>query len=462
MKHKIIYLLFGALSVAFSIKAQQPSACATPTPEKLLRFDKQTDRESLGAGPYYVQIFVHILRNSDGTNAAMSDANLKTNLQVMANFFQPHNICFVFLGRDFIDNTTWNLAYNSNMIGDMKKVNPHPEAIDIYVHAGLIDGKWGGDAYNIPSGKYSVSATTGFNFSHEMGHCLGLYHTFETSEGCECPNGSNCDSAGDLICDTPADFSGSQNFTDGFCNFIGTQAVPCGPFSTIKYPFDPPVNNIMSYFTGCYTQFTPKQGNRMRNCIDDTGFLRDCLVPFNRTVSGETIADDFYASAQNGLLIGNVGGGGNVYIGSGGHGMLYAGSVVTLTAGTYISPGAADTVVVKIKDLCTGTAIQDESGEDRSNTSVDAGEKPGDALEVSPNPFSGSTALTYRLAETSHVAVRVFNAVGRLVVTLVPGTTQEAGEYRYEFNGEILPTGIYLLHFEQNDRHITKRLVLTR
>ena len=41
--------------------------------------------------------------------------------------------------------------------------------------------------------------------SHELGHYFDLYHTHETSFGTECPSGSNCQSAGDMVCDTPAD-----------------------------------------------------------------------------------------------------------------------------------------------------------------------------------------------------------------------------------------------------------------
>lgn len=46
--------------------------------------------------------------------------------------------------------------------------------------------------------------------SHEIGHCLDLLHTHQGTQpgsaGCaENINGSNCNTCGDEICDTPAD-----------------------------------------------------------------------------------------------------------------------------------------------------------------------------------------------------------------------------------------------------------------
>ena len=45
--------------------------------------------------------------------------------------------------------------------------------------------------------------------AHEMGHYLGLYHTFE---GLNCANG-NCKTDGDRICDTPPDASVRTSFS---------------------------------------------------------------------------------------------------------------------------------------------------------------------------------------------------------------------------------------------------------
>ena len=48
----------------------------------------------------------------------------------------------------------------------------------------------------------SASSST---LTHELGHFFGLYNTYETQFGDELVNGDNCATAGDLVCDTPAD-----------------------------------------------------------------------------------------------------------------------------------------------------------------------------------------------------------------------------------------------------------------
>ena len=67
-------------------------------------------------------------------------------------------------------------------------------------------------------------------FSHEVGHYFHLYHTHQSSFGDECVDGSNCLSAGDLLCDTPADpnVSGLVNYST--CEYEGTLLDPGSGF----------------------------------------------------------------------------------------------------------------------------------------------------------------------------------------------------------------------------------------
>ncbi len=100
---------------------------------------------------------------------------------------------------------------------------------------------------------------------HEIGHCLFLYHTHQ---GGELVNGSNCNSAGDLICDTPADPSLFQRVEARGCNYNAQLEDAQGQ------RYMPPVLNIMSYAPpACKVEFTPGQFARMRWAIQN--FRRD-------------------------------------------------------------------------------------------------------------------------------------------------------------------------------------------
>lgn len=95
-------------------------------------------------------------------------------------------------------------------------------------------------------------------FMHEIGHYFGLYHTWEVDEnGRELNDGSNCSTAGDLICDTDAD-----PYPTGS---VGSNCTYTGPVdNTTDLYFTPPVCNIMTYWTSpCDQSFTVGQYNRM-------------------------------------------------------------------------------------------------------------------------------------------------------------------------------------------------------
>lgn len=88
---------------------------------------------------------------------------------------------------------------------------------------------------------------------HELGHFFGLYHTFETDFGVENIDQSNCETAGDFICDTEADPNGD---IDDNCNYLS-------PLSDGTAYYTPPIDNYMSYYSGCECRFTLQQYNRM-------------------------------------------------------------------------------------------------------------------------------------------------------------------------------------------------------
>lgn len=66
----------------------------------------------------------------------------------------------------------------------------------------------------------------------------------------------------------------------------------------------------------------------------------------------------------------------------------------------------------------------------------------GFAMSNYPNPFAATTAIYYRLPQSSTVSLRVFDASGREIATLV-NAPQRAGEYNMVFDASRHGKGIY-------------------
>lgn len=84
--------------------------------------------------------------------------------------------------------------------------------------------------------------------THEVGHYLGLRHTFQGGTATECPQNNDCTIDGDMVCDTAPHMLWSGCYTD-----INT----CTGNSSI-----PVVYNIMNY-SSCKNRFTDGQRERM-------------------------------------------------------------------------------------------------------------------------------------------------------------------------------------------------------
>lgn len=442
MKDFIPLVFLGALLLGLPLNGQNLQPCSTPPPQKALVFDHQTNDNLQGAPPYVFRIFVHILRDDDGTNAAMSDATLKTNLDRMAGFYRPHNICFTLVGRDFIDNTTWNTNYTKTLIGALHAVNPHTDAIDIYVHKNGFDSS-GGNSYDIPSSKCSVAASASFNFEHEIGHCLGLLHTFETANGTECPDGSNCGSAGDLVCDTPADFSGSENSNSG-CSYTGTQMINCNGSS---FSYTPPTSNIMSYWAGCYSNFTAGQATRMYNTINSTSFLQDRFTPVDRVIAGTTLTAEIAVGAQNSIRIGNIAALGDVAMNGNAHGIFNAGAFVQAVPGTRIMPSGSNEILLTINTRCDGVSFTGNlPNQDRQAASYPVTESG--ELEVYPNPFTDKLSVQVSLSKVGATSIYLLDFAGRLIKSIDCQNLIKTGNLSEELELPEIGPGIYFLRFQ--------------
>jgi hypothetical protein len=66
-----------------------------------------------------------------------------------------------------------------------------------------------------------------------------------------------------------------------------------------------------------------------------------------------------------------------------------------------------------------------------------------------PNPFNGSTIVSYQLYKSTPVMVKVYNLLGQLVTVLNEGV-KEAGNHRLLWDASDLPSGIYVFYLETN------------
>lgn len=78
-----------------------------------------------------------------------------------------------------------------------------------------------------------------------------------------------------------------------------------------------------------------------------------------------------------------------------------------------------------------------------------------------PNPFNPSTTISFGLPEGAQVTLKVINAVGQEVATLVDGY-RDRGMHRVTFNGRKLPSGVYYAVMKAGEITQTKRMVLAK
>ena len=89
--------------------------------------------------------------------------------------------------------------------------------------------------------------------------------------------------------------------------------------------------------------------------------------------------------------------------------------------------------------------------------------EPGDFVlcQNYPNPFNPVTIINYQLTMNNFVTLKVFNALGEEVATLI-NEDKLAGEYNTEFNGVNLPSGIYFYQLSAGNHMQTKKMILLR
>jgi photosystem II stability/assembly factor-like uncharacterized protein len=78
-----------------------------------------------------------------------------------------------------------------------------------------------------------------------------------------------------------------------------------------------------------------------------------------------------------------------------------------------------------------------------------------------PNPFTSTTTIRYKVAEPGFVSLKVFNAMGKEVTSLV-NEKKPVGEFSIDWNAAGMQSGIYLCRLQSGTFSETTRLVLQK
>ena len=242
---------------------------------------KQFSKKNTSSKSFYqIPIKVHIIRSTDSSNE-LDVYDLENAIENLNTIYSEALMSFyVYQGFDFIDNSDY-VHFKKGDEEKLTKTNYIPGIINIYF-TDYIENDSGSSicGYSVNKENSHIivmkngCASNDSSLVHEMGHVFSLMHTHgpsNTEMTSELVNGSNCDTDGDGICDTPADPRLSGSKIDNFCGYIGNETDANGDL------FKPDTENIMSYSRkACRNHFTPDQLARMYAYFhaDKNGFMQ--------------------------------------------------------------------------------------------------------------------------------------------------------------------------------------------
>ena len=365
---KIVSILLFLCSIQFAHAQDIEKLCtskmrktAKPKVDSVLLKQRLKTLGITATKPYLIKLFVVIFADNDGSNVAATQDDVRRQIANMRDFFSSHDICFALGAIQRVNSTTLNYLNADEEEGPLSEY-ARSGLVTVFIHKSLFDsdGSVNGTAWGIPNNYLSVraSAIADTNnistLSHEMGHCFGLYHTFENiffvggeenvARSGDC---KDCDTDGDYLCDTQADRDPiSLTFIDPVtCTYTGNRRDDCG-FILLMEP-----ENIMSYGRRpCRKRFTAGQGNRCRNHIVSESILSDALAGDNFNIFFPSVSTSDYKIyvARNTVTFGA-----NGWLSTGSAKVSATANAIVVKAGTQFQPTAnAGYAVLRVNPFC--------------------------------------------------------------------------------------------------------------
>lgn len=249
--------------------------CSTRTPsdEEVARVHGEMSRNAPGGGGTTaltaatgsggtIHVYVHRIHASDGTGGDVSAAQIDQQISILSSAYGGGQWTFALAPVGPIDDTFndgWYTTTGGATETAMKTALRKGTAVDLNIYtnnmgSGLLGWATFPSDYatspkmdgvvvlfsSLPGGS-AAPYNLGDTATHEVGHWMGLYHTFQG--GCR---------SGDLVADTAAEKSSAFGCPIGRDSCTGA-----------RYPGNDPINNFMDYTDdSCMNTFTAGQFTR--------------------------------------------------------------------------------------------------------------------------------------------------------------------------------------------------------
>jgi hypothetical protein len=502
----LIVLMLFSQTISF---AQENGTCGTVFDEasKARLLDNIATAKRLGLTgssrtTTYVAVKIHLVANSDGTSGVDRSRALDMLCHLNENY-ADQNIVFYLVDMYEMNNTTVNSHSNPTTAQFQMSVrkNQHNNAINIFLCNNLVSS--GGTpgtllGYYTPQYDFLVIRHNQVNgtsqtLTHEAGHFLSLPHPFVGWEGTdynatysasnppptvlngsivELANGSNCSTAGDFFCDTPADYNMGFGFSG--CNYNGGAVDPTGAL------INPDETLYMSYFSdNCQSRFSDDQ--KAAVAADLASFSRNYVRNGTPASTAEIVGTASAIAPQGGVTTAF-------------HDEVYLNWTPVSNATRYLlqvarSPNFSSSLIVeetfvtappfvvtslnpgttyhwRVKpitpvDMCapfsTATSFTTSSFTTNTNNIVET-----TAIELQPNFASEGQLVNLNVKTTENIeaTIRIVNMAGQ-VMQNVERVNFPAGASIHAIPTNGLTSGVYIVNLQTAKGQVNERLVIT-